>query len=942
MLPARLALPVATGLIASQMSVEGAMGNRLVLVTAPPGGLMTSQLSRQLSARQMRVIWLHAGVEDTDPATLLLDMAAGIDSVYPGAATRTFDTMRRQPGCVFGWPTLYQSLSRDLGEAVHADGEMHPAFVIEHINALQEKPEALSLLCGHFLPRLPAGISGILTRHWPAGHAGLPGWEVQLGLRELRMDGFTAITLARQAGVSIASASLNRLAEITEGRGTAIMLVLEAAQRLGNSVVQGCIQSAAGLDDLLQRVIHLTLEDTSRDERLALALAAQIGFLHPDLLHAVQLSPNPPANSSPWLQNRTGSWLRLHSVCRGPILKLLPGPEDAALRQAMAGAAKFYSQQGAVEQALPLLIALGMDQDAAQMLTQVAETMLDRGQWQTLSGWIARLPDRVRRDWPWLLYYQGEIAAALGREQSARRTFAMAVRIFATRGELTGVCQSLLAQSNLAALQDRPEEAHQYAQQVYMVAELGKMGWYQGWAGWQLGSFAAISGQTEEALASFRNAADTAAEINDPHMAAFINKARSLAQASLEQLQQIEAQQQALTAAQQACQSTLSSLHEVISNPANFAAELVNHYGWARTPLLLKLPHGVVKSQPFGLLTTWLQKHFGDLAHASLPPPAPPMEADVRTVQPAAASQALQPSPMQAPPSQPTAAPALTEASVREYVPEAPVPVTSGAEPAEPVQAQAPGMNVFLLGDFRVIMNETLVTGWPGGRGRAIFAFLLIQHGHCAHREVLMDTFWPDADPEAARKNLNVAIHNLRAVFRQQIADPVILREDTIYRIDPQLALWLDFTAFEQHVKTGGLLERSGKPAASIISEYEAALQLYQGDFLADHPFEDWAILERERLRVLYLETLDRLSMLHFDEGSYRACIRLCQRMIAHDACREDAHCRLMRCYYHEGQAHLALRQYQVCVEALRGELAVDPSPATIDLYDKIRRRVLE
>ena len=61
--------------------------------------------------------------------------------------------------------------------------------------------------------------------------------------------------------------------------------------------------------------------------------------------------------------------------------------------------------------------------------------------------------------------------------------------------------------------------------------------------------------------------------------------------------------------------------------------------------------------------------------------------------------------------------------------------------------------------------------------------------------------------------------------------------------------------------------------------------------------------------------------------------------MLAADSCREDAHCRLMRCYARLEQYPPALRQYQACVEALRTELDVQPSPATVELYERIRRR---
>ena len=96
-------------------------------------------------------------------------------------------------------------------------------------------------------------------------------------------------------------------------------------------------------------------------------------------------------------------------------------------------------------------------------------------------------------------------------------------------------------------------------------------------------------------------------------------------------------------------------------------------------------------------------------------------------------------------------------------------------------------------------------------------------------------------------------------------------------------------------------------------------------------------MLTRERLRVVYLDTLDRLSHLYFTQGRYGSCATLCQVIVQRDPCREDAHRRLMRCFSRQGQTHLALRQYQVCADALRAELAVDPDPSTVALRDQIR-----
>jgi DNA-binding SARP family transcriptional activator len=199
-----------------------------------------------------------------------------------------------------------------------------------------------------------------------------------------------------------------------------------------------------------------------------------------------------------------------------------------------------------------------------------------------------------------------------------------------------------------------------------------------------------------------------------------------------------------------------------------------------------------------------------------------------------------------------------------------------------------------------------------------------------------MDTFWPDALPAAARNSLNVAVHGLRRAFRACATGPVVVLEGGAYRLDQEIRLWLDVDEFELHAAAGRRLEADGKLAGAVAS-YERAVALYQGDFLADDPYEDWPVLSREQLLLTYLDVLDRLSGCYFGQHQYGVCVALCRQLVARDPCREDAHRRLMRCYSRQGQPHLALRQYQACVDALHQELLVDPEPATADLARQLR-----
>jgi DNA-binding SARP family transcriptional activator len=235
-----------------------------------------------------------------------------------------------------------------------------------------------------------------------------------------------------------------------------------------------------------------------------------------------------------------------------------------------------------------------------------------------------------------------------------------------------------------------------------------------------------------------------------------------------------------------------------------------------------------------------------------------------------------------------------------------------------------------------VSLDDVVVADWPSRRARELFKYLVTHRRPWLTREQMMEVFWPDSAPEAARNSLNVAIHGLRRALRAAANAPVVVLEAGAYRLDAGLELWIDVDEFERHVEGGRRLEAAGELAAAV-AEYELATALYQGDFLADDPYEDWPVLTRERLRVVYLDTLDRLSHLYFAQGQYGSCITLCKVIVQRDSCREDAHRRLMRCFSRQGQTHLALRQYQVCADALQAELTVDPDPSTVTLRDQIR-----
>jgi DNA-binding SARP family transcriptional activator len=106
---------------------------------------------------------------------------------------------------------------------------------------------------------------------------------------------------------------------------------------------------------------------------------------------------------------------------------------------------------------------------------------------------------------------------------------------------------------------------------------------------------------------------------------------------------------------------------------------------------------------------------------------------------------------------------------------------------------------------------------------------------------------------------------------------------------------------------------------------------------MAEDPYDDWAIAERERLRELYLELVTRLGELAFPEARYGEAVQRASRVLAADPIRETAFRLLMRAHAREGNRAVALRAYRRYAETLQRELGEEPAPETRDLARQIR-----
>ena len=915
---------------AAHGAFEDAADGDLTLLEAPPGYILTEGLATAFTRSGRHPVWLRLGPEDHDPATFLLSLVAAARRFQHDAGQATLELMRAQPGPVSGWPPLFTQLGHDLRLCLGTRG----ALVLEDIHHASAASPTLALAGRYLLPGLTGAGPCVLVSH--PSPAGAPlDTCMRRSASELRLPAPAVRRLLDKWAPDLSTRARDRAIRLIGGRAATMAGLRELA-----AVDQGLaplLERVGGRDELAARTAEILLAEADREARDALGLAAYLEYAHPAMTSAIAGGSQLPRG--PWLQDLEDGWVRVRPCWMTPLREVL-GPGARPGHDALHQSAEWLAQAGAYEQAVGLYLDIGDHDCAARVITSRASALMDLGQWATVDRWLTRLPERVFAAYPGLSCSRADIAAARGDTAAAQQWFDVAASQYARRNDVEGECRSLLAGSAVAAEAGDLANALSRAHAASSLASTDDLTAIQMWAAWQLGRVCMAVGDSDGALVSFRHAASLDAAPGDVVAVRPVRVAGELATKVGDLRRRQEAHRAAQATLNRAEHEALNQLMAAIRTPARRDDGVFGAEGWSRAPAPLRLAQLIQQGagpSPRARTLDRLRRALRPLRRED-PPAAPDPVASVVPAETVPAETVpAETVPAETVPAETVPADAgLADAGL------AAVPGPAALAAAIPAQRSVrapspPQLAVHLLGPLYVAIDDVAVEDWPSARCRSLFGYLLTHRGPWPPREVLMEVFWPGSPPEASRNSLNVAIHGLRRTLRTITDLPVIVYEGGGYRINRDLRLWLDVEAFDSRVESGRRFEDAGE-TDKAMRDYEFAGGLYRGDFMAEDPYEDWAALTRERLRLAHLDALGRLSSLYFDAGHFTACASLCQRIIESDPCREDAHRRLMRCYSRQGQPHLALMQYRACARALTAELGVETDPTTRELHEHIRR----
>jgi LuxR family transcriptional regulator, maltose regulon positive regulatory protein len=269
---------------------------------------------------------------------------------------------------------------------------------------------------------------------------------------------------------------------------------------------------------------------------------------------------------------------------------------------------------------------------------------------------------------------------------------------------------------------------------------------------------------------------------------------------------------------------------------------------------------------------------------------------------------------------------------VKEVLEALPAAVEKGAVPV----ADRTAVRVHCLGLFRVWVGEHEITQerWVSTKARDLLAYFVTFRREHIPLDVAFDALWPEAAGQS-KTAFHTALYRLRQALRLSgQRAKFILVEGGEY--------WLDASRFQIDVE-----EFDTALAKARVSDgdearhwYEQVVNSYQGDYLENMPYYDWAMPERRRLHEAYLDALEALAYHHAAAGDFESALAYTLRILQCDALREESHCQALRYYARLGDRTGLIRHYRQLRQTLGDQLGVAPLATTDQLYQALLEQV--
>ena len=227
-------------------------------------------------------------------------------------------------------------------------------------------------------------------------------------------------------------------------------------------------------------------------------------------------------------------------------------------------------------------------------------------------------------------------------------------------------------------------------------------------------------------------------------------------------------------------------------------------------------------------------------------------------------------------------------------------------------------LEISTFGHFKLLQQgKEIEPNWATEKSKELFLYLLHHRGNFVRSSQIMETLWPNRDPDKVATLLYSTVYSTRKVINKLGFEGIILSKRGYYKLNLEEIKW-DLFEFEN------LVSKIKSDLESNIELVTRITELYQGQYLANHGYR-WLYGLQTDLEKTFKSILLQSADYYTRKKSYQMAIMLLEKIVKVDFFTKDAHQKLINIYKEIGEKLSARDLYQNCKKRWKKEFGFEP-----------------
>jgi LuxR family maltose regulon positive regulatory protein len=374
--------------------------HKLIFISAPAGFGKTTLLSAWIPHSRRCVIWVSLDEGDNDPTRFWVYFISALQKLQGNLGENALLLLQSaQP------PPLALILTTLLNELATFPDDF--ALVLDDYHVVENPAihEAISFLLNHLSSRLHLIITTRVDPPLPLSRLRARGQLTELRAADLRFTPAEVATFLNEVmGLNLSAKTVAALESRTEGWIAGLQLAALSMQ--GHQNINGFVEAFTGSHRfILDYLTDEALERRPKGTKNFLLQTSILDHLCAPLCDAVtgqsdgqaMLERLEQANLFLIPLDEERRWYRYHHLFAEVLRARLRQAQPDSVPELYRRASRWYEQQGLLAEAITLAVTAADLEQAARLVEQHGPHLTQRGQVQTVLGWLNALPEALVR-----------------------------------------------------------------------------------------------------------------------------------------------------------------------------------------------------------------------------------------------------------------------------------------------------------------------------------------------------------------------------------------------------------------------------------------------------------------------------------------------------------------------------------------------------------------